>query len=163
LTTNTRADGRFHSNWLSMIYPRLRLARTLLRTDGLIFVSIDDNEMPNLRLVLAEIFGEEGFVASVVWQKRTSPDARLNLAPAHDYVLAFARATPDGVASLRLLPLSAERTAAYQNPDNDPRGPWASVDLTGQTGHATASQIYEITTPSGKKLRPPDGRCWALA
>lgn len=162
-STNTRSDGRFHSKWLSMIYPRLRLARSLLQRDGFIFVSIDDNEVSNLRLILNEIFGEECFVATVVWQKRTSPDARLNLSAAHDYIVVYAKDSSFGASALQKLPLSDEREKAYKNPDNDPRGPWASVDLTGQTGHATASQFYTVKTPGGRQYPPPEGRCWALA
>ncbi len=160
---NSRENGQYHSNWLSMMYPRLFLARNLLRDDGVIFVSIDDNEVHNLRLMMNEIFGEENFVASVVWQKRTSPDARLRLGPAHDYLLVYCRAIEMSGDAFRLLPLSEERQEAYGNPDNDPRGPWASRDMTGQVGHATPSQFYEITTPAGVKYSPPEGRCWAIS
>lgn len=163
VTTNKKTSGRFHSNWLSMMYPRLRLARELLHMQGVIFVSIDDNELHNLRLVMDEIFGEENFVANIVWQKRTSPDARLNLGAAHDYILVFAKSLDDFKAVMRKVPLSESRTRDYSNPDNDPRGDWASVDLTGQTGHATPSQFYEIVTSAGVVYGPPEGRCWALA
>ena len=150
-----------HDKWLCMMYPRLCLLRQFLRDDGAIFISIDDNEVPSLRHLMDEIFGGHNFVASIVWQKRTSPDARLSLGPAHDYVVVYARdATKLG---LRRVPLSGKRAEAYKNPDNDPRGPWASVDLTGQTGHATSEQFYEITTPAGRRLKPPKGRCWAFA
>lgn len=163
LTTNTKTGGRFHSNWLNMVYPRLRLAVNLLRDDGVIFVSIDDNEVHNLRLLMNEVFGEENFVANVVWQKRTSPDSRKNLAPAHDHILVYSKKIENQDNAVTLLPLGKSRAAEYKNPDNDPRGPWASVDLTGQTGHATPSQFYSVTTPSGNIYNPPEGRCWALA
>ncbi len=163
LTTNTQSSGRFHSNWLNMMYPRLVLARQLLRDDGAIFITIDDTEVHHLRSILSEIFGEENFVANIVWQKRTSPDARATLGPAHDSILLYARNLECFKQTVHLLPISEERARSYTNPDNDPRGPWASVDLTGQTGHATASQFYDITTPSGVVYGPPAGRCWALA
>lgn len=163
LTSNPKSGGRFHSNWLNMMYPRLRLARNLLREDGAIFISIDDNEIHNLRALVGEIFGEENFIANIIWQKRTSPDTRATLGAAHDYILVFAKVIEEFKKSFRLLPLSEERTKDYKNPDNDPRGYWASVDLTGQTGHATASQFYEIITPTGVKYTPPKGRCWAIA
>src|SRR5574337_39560 len=154
--------GRIHSDWLSMMYPRLFLARQMLREDGVIFVSIDDNEVHHLRMVINEIFGEENFIASVVWQKRTSPDTRAILGAAHDYIIVYARSLPTAKQSFGALPLSAEREAEYRNPDNDPRGSWASVDLTGQVGHATPDQFYDVVTPGGVVYPPPDGRCWAL-
>src|SRR5574344_1442501 len=160
---NDSAEARYHSNWCSMMYPRLKLARNLLSDRGLIFVSIDDNEITNQRRLLDEVFGESNFVAQIVWQKRTSPDARSNLSPAHDYIVVYAKDISLKSESLRLIPLSKDRVSQYQNPDDDPRGCWASVDITGQTGHATQSQFYEITTPGDVKMRPPAGRCWALA
>lgn len=163
LTSNMETSGRFHSTWLSMMYPRLFVARQLLSEDGVIFVSIDDTEVQNLKMILNEVFGEENYLAGVVWQKRTSPDTRATLGPAHDTIHVVARNMEGLKAVFNKLPLSAERTASYQSPDNDSRGPWASVDMTGMTGRATKDQFYTIVTPSGKKLRPPDGRCWALA
>ncbi len=152
-----------HDKWLCMMYPRLVLLREFLRDDGAIFISIDDNEAAHLRCVMDEIFRAQNFVASIVWQKRTSPDARLNLGPAHDYIIVYAKSIFDLKQTLNLLPLNRARAKDYKNPDNDPRGTWASVDLTGQTGHATPSQYYEVQLPNGKKYRPPEGRCWALA
>lgn len=163
LIANLESNGRYHSDWLSMMLPRLRLARNLLRDDGVIFISIDDNEVHNLRKLCDEVFGAENFVANVVWQKRTSPDARYNLGSAHDYLMVYSLSLECGKLGLHKLPLSADRRNSYKNPDNDPRGAWASVDLTGQVGHATSSQFYTITSPSGTKHPPPDGRCWALA
>ena len=152
-----------HDKWLCMMYPRLQLLRQFLRDDGLIFVCIDDNEVASMRMLLDDSFGRNNFVASIIWQKRTSPDARLPLGPAHDYVLVYARDINLAKKTIKQVSLSGERTKAFKNPDADPRGPWASVDLTGQTGHATPEQYYEITTPSGRKLKPPQGRCWAMA
>lgn len=163
MVTNTESNGRFHTDWLNMIYPRLKLAKDLLAEDGAIFISIDDNEVDNLRKAADEIFGAGNFYAEIVWQKRTSPDARFNLGAAHDYILVYAKNWDVLRYALNKEPLSAERSSQYKNPDNDPRGVWASVDITGQTGHATGSQFYEITTPSGIKMLPPAGRCWALS
>ena len=152
-----------HDKWLCMIYPRLKLLHKLLSEDGAIFISIDDNEQANLRLICDEIFGSGNFIANIIWQKRTSPDARLNLGPAHDFVLCYSKTYNQSRKQFNLLPPSESRAKDYKNPDNDHRGPWASVDLTGQIGHATKSQFYEITTPNGKVYSPPKDRCWALA
>ncbi len=147
-----------HDKWLCMMYPRLVLLRQFLKDEGAIFISIDDNEISHLHNLMQEIFGNGNFVANIIWQKRTSPDARLNLGPAHDFIVIYAKDISKLKPTLKRVPLSEERTAAYKNPDNDPRGAWASVDLTGQTGHATPEQFYEITTPSGVKMKPPAGR-----
>ncbi|MBI5666351.1 MAG: site-specific DNA-methyltransferase [Nitrospirae bacterium] len=163
MVANTEANGRFHSDWLSMMYPRLKLARNLLREDGVIFISIDDGEQANVKRICDEIFGETNFVASIVWQKRTAPDSRANLSPGHDYLLVYARSVDFARPTLNKLPLKESRKASYKNPDNDPRGPWSSENLTGQTGHATPSQFYKIKTPTGTVYDPPEGRCWALA
>jgi site-specific DNA-methyltransferase (adenine-specific)/adenine-specific DNA-methyltransferase len=152
-----------HDKWLCMMYPRLALLRQFLRQDGLIFVSIDDNEVSSMRMLLDDLFGKSNFVASVIWQKRTSPDARLPLGPAHDYILAYAGDINLAKRTIKQVPISGERAKNFKNPDNDPRGLWASVDLTGQTGHATPEQYYEITTPTGRRLKPTMGRCWAIA
>jgi site-specific DNA-methyltransferase (adenine-specific)/adenine-specific DNA-methyltransferase len=152
-----------HDKWLCMMYPRLTLLRSFLREDGVIFISLDDNEIGSLRILLDDIFGHSNFLASIIWQKRTSPDARLNLGPAHDYIVAYARDLALFKPTMNKVPASDQRRKSFKNPDNDPRGLWASVDITGQTGHATDEQYYEIVTPKGQKLRPPQGRCWALA
>jgi hypothetical protein len=114
-------------------------------------------------MLLDDLFGKSNFVASVIWQKRTSPDARLPLGPAHDYILAYAGDINLAKRTIKQVPISGERAKNFKNPDNDPRGLWASVDLTGQTGHATPEQYYEITTPTGRRLKPTTGRCWAIA
>lgn len=163
LVANTENNGRFHTDWLNMIYPRLKVAKDLLSEEGVIFISIDDNEVENLRRICNEVFGERNFYAQIVWQKRTSPDARFNLGAAHDFIIVYARNKELLKDTLNKEPLSVQRSSDYKNPDNDPRGPWASVDITGQTGHATSSQFYEITTKGGMKMRPPQGRCWALS
>nr|WP_315424664.1 site-specific DNA-methyltransferase [uncultured Pedobacter sp.] len=160
LVANPETNGRYHSDWLSMMYPRLKLARNLLTEDGVIFISIDDNEVHNLRKICDEVFGEGNFVANILWQKKTSPDARMNISSAHDHILVYSK-TFD--FNFNYLPFDESRKNSFSNPDNDPRGDWASVDLTGQTGRAPKSQFYTITTPSGIEMPPPEGRCWALA
>lgn len=150
-----------HDKWLCMMYPRLKLLHKLLDPEGSIFISLDDNEQANMRIIMDEVFGGGNFVGNIVWQKRTSPDARLNLGPAHDFVLCYAK--EKNRKKFNLVPLTQGREKEYKNPDNDPRGLWASVDLTGQKGHATENQFYAITTPDGRTLIPPKNRCWAIA
>lgn len=156
--SNTESNGRFHSDWLSMMYPRLKLARTLLSPDGVIFVSIDDHEAGSLRKVADEIFGEANFVASIIWQKRTSPEARKRLAAGHEYVIVYARDASRIEEALSPLPLDARDREAFTNPDNDSRGPWVSSDFTAP-GYRP-NQMYAITTPAGNVVAPPPGRCW---
>ena len=163
LVANTESNGRFHTDWLNMIYPRLKLARDLLTDDGVIFISIDDGEVDNLRKMCDEIFGASNFVANIIWQKKTSSDARMDISAAHDYILCFTKNRNLEKYLFNYLPYDEERLSNYTNPDNDPRGDWASVDITGQTGRAPKSQFYEIITPSGMKYFPPEGRCWAMA
>ncbi len=156
-------DRYQHSSWLSLVDSRLALTRKYLRQDGSLFISIDDHEIHNLRTLGQEVFGSENFVSTIVWQKRTSPDSRTALGAAHDYILVFSRSLSDFKAALKPLPLSERRKGQYKNPDNDPRGPWASRDITGQMGHATPDQFYEIVTPAGVRYKPPQGRCWAIS
>jgi adenine-specific DNA-methyltransferase len=145
-----------HSMWLEFMFQRLTLARDLLAQDGAIFVSIDDNEIFHLGMLMNEVFGEGNFVANVIWQKRTSPDARLRLGAGHEYVLVYA-ASNDNLA-LKKAPLSEKDRASYSNPDDDSRGSWTSADFTAQGFRP--NQMYEIITPTGRKLTPPKGRCW---
>jgi adenine-specific DNA-methyltransferase len=131
LSTNTESEGRYHSNWLNMMYPRLYLARNLLRDDGAIFVSIDDHEVHNLRALLNDVFGEENFIASVIWQKVYSPkNSARHFSEDHDYVVVYAKNGIDWVPGL--LPRTAEADARYENLDGDPRGPWKPSDLTAR-------------------------------
>ncbi len=160
--TNTDTDGRFHSKWLNMMYPRLYLARNLLQEDGVIFVSCDDNEVHNLRALMNEVFGEDTFVALFVWEKRTTRENRRVFSFNHDYILCFASDKASFEAARKLLPLTEEARARYSNPDNDPRGPWQSVSLNAQAGHGTKEQFYTITTPGGRQLEAPSGRCWSV-
>ncbi|MGO4455530.1 site-specific DNA-methyltransferase [Arthrobacter sp. RAF14] len=158
LVANSESNGRFHSDWLSMMYSRLKLARNLLTDDGVIFMSIDDNEVANLRRLADEVFGDSNFVAQIVWQKRTSPEARKRLGAGHEYVVVYARDAQNIDEALRPLPLSEKDRSAFNNPDNDPRGPWVSSDFTAP-GYRP-NQMYEIRTPAGLMVSPPPGRCW---
>lgn len=156
-------DSVEHSLWLSMMRERLEHLRRLLSNNGTLWITIDDTESHYLKVLCDEVFGRGNFIANVVWQKRTSPDNRLRLGDAHDSILVYARDRSVAKDALNQLPLSQERAAAFTNPDDDPRGPWASTDLTGMTGHATPSQFYTIVSPAGREFPPPPGRCWALA
>lgn len=160
LFKNTDTNGRFHSDWCSMIYSRLMLARNLLAEDGVIFISIDDNEQENLKKCCDEVFGGQNFVAQLVWERAYAPknDAKF-ISNSHDYVLMYARNLNDFV--IGRLPRTEEANARYQNPDNDPRGVWKPSDMSVKTYNAACD--YPITTPSGRVIEPPAGRCWSLS
>ena len=156
--TNTDADGRFHSKWLNMMYPRMYLARNLLREDGTIFVSCDDNEIQNLRAVMNEVFGEENFVASVIWQKVYAPKSSArHFSEDHDFIVVYARNGELWRPSL--LSRTAEQDAHYTNPDNDARGLWRADGMSGRNYYSKG--VYAVTTPSGRIIPgPPTGRYW---
>ncbi len=153
-----REDLTRHDKWLCMMMPRLKLLRELLRSDGAVFISMDDNEQHTLRILLDEIFGEENFVANIMWQKRTSPDSRVVLGAGHDFIVSYAKNITLFRETLNKLALTDEQEAQFKNPDNDPKGPWVSSDFTAQ-GYRP-NQMYTIVTPIGKKYTPPEGRCW---
>ena len=158
---NTDSNGRFHSDWCSMMYARLIVARTLLSEDGIIFISIDDNEIRNLKFICDEIFGESHFVAQFIWEKRLNRENRKEVSVRHDYVLAYSK-QESNIESRRIyqLPMNEKALANYGNPDNDPRGLWKSDPAHAQGGHGTKSQFYTLTAPNGKTHEPPSGRCW---
>ena len=160
LVTNLKSNGAFHTTWLNMMYPRLQLAKELLTEDGVIFISIDDNEQANLKLLCDDVFGEENFVANLVWERAFSPknDARF-ISNSHDYVLMYAKNIENFI--IGRLPRTEEANARYSNPDNDPRGVWMSSDISVKTYNA--ENDYPITTPSGRVVEPPAGRCWSLS
>jgi adenine-specific DNA-methyltransferase len=160
LTSNPETSGRYHSAWLSMMLPRLFLARQLLRDDGVLFVSIDDHEVHHLRMLMNEIFGEENFVACCIWQKRYSRENRGIIGDVHDYIVVYARNIECFAEVRNLLPLDAESRSHYRNPNNDPNGPWQSVSFSAQ-GYRP-NQMYTIVAPNGTKHKPPEGRCWAF-
>ena len=157
---NSESNGRFHTDWLNMIYPRLKVAKDLLTEDGVIFISIDDNEVENLRKVCDEVFGERNFIAQLIWERAYSPknDARF-ISNSHDYVIMFAKNIDNFV--IGRLERTDEANARYQNPDNDPRGVWKPSDLSVKTYNAECD--YPITTPTGRIIEPPAGRCWRLS
>ena len=160
LTSNPETSGRYHSAWLSMMYPRLFLARQLLREDGVILVSIDDGEIYNLRLMMNEIFGEENFIETLVWKKRTTPPNDREIGRNHEYIVVYRRSE---ALNLGLLPRPRRLIDKYQNPDNDPRGPWAAHDLSasGKGGRLVRSLIFGVVNPeTGEEHFPPEGKCW---
>ncbi|MCG8485054.1 MAG: site-specific DNA-methyltransferase, partial [Clostridia bacterium] len=160
ISTNSEAGGRYHTNWLNMMYPRLRLARNLLRDDGVIFVSIDDNEVHNLRKLCDLVFGENNYVQEIIWEKKFAPqnDAKyfsLN----HEHILCYAKSKEQ--FRRNLLPMTDEQIARYKNIDNDPRGPWQSDNLVVTTYNVKYD--YKITKPNGETVSPPNGRCWRVS
>lgn len=157
---NTETNGRFHSDWCSMMYSRLMVARSLLTEDGVIFISIDDNEQRNLKNICDEIFGSSNFIAQLIWERAYSPknDAKY-ISNSHDYVLMYVLDLEK--FTIGRLPRTEEANARYSNPDNDPRGVWKASDMSVKT--YTSSCDYKITTPSGKIVEPPAGRCWRLS
>lgn len=161
MTANTEANGRFHSDWMTMMYPRLRLAKNLLRDDGAIFISIDDGEVSNLRKICDEVFGEANFVAVVIWQKVYAPKSSArHFSEDHDYIAVYARNADLWVPGL--LPRTDEQNADYKNPDNDPRGPWKANNLSARNFYSKGT--YPIKCPSGRIIDgPPRGRYWAIS
>lgn len=154
---NMDSNGRFHSDWCSMIYSRLMVARSLLKEDGVIFISIDDNENFNLRKICDEIFGSSNFIAEVVWERAYAPINMVkHFSKSHDYILCYAKDINKPVCNG--LPRPESTNAKYSNPDNDPRGLWRTDNLS--VGPIVPSKVYEITTPSGRVCLPPKGRCW---
>lgn len=157
---NLDSNGRFHSDWCSMMYSRLLVARSLLTEDGVIFISIDDNEVHNLRKICDEVFGAGNFVGQVIWERAFAPiNLMKHFSPSHDYIICYAKDIE--LAECNGIPRSTEADARYSNPDNDPRGVWSSSDIS--VGPAIEANIYPITTPSGRVVEPPAGRSWSLS
>lgn len=157
LFRNTDSNGRFHSDWLSMMYERLLVARDLLRDDGVIFISIDDNEVHNLRKICDEIFGELNFITQLVWERAYAPvNLKKHFSPNHEHMLVYAKDI-DKTGEF-LLSRTDDANERYINPDNDPRGVYKPDNLS--VGPAIEKNIYEITTPSGRKVLPPNGYSW---
>jgi len=161
ITSNTEASGRFHTDWLNMMYPRLKLARNLLRPDGCIFISLDGHEIDNLRLACNEIFGEENLVCSFVWEKRYSPppDTK-DVGYVHEEIVFYRMSDQ---YKMGILPFTKEQVARYKNPDNDPRGPWKAMDYTCRyTADERPNLFYPITHPkTGEEIWPKRTRVWA--
>jgi adenine-specific DNA-methyltransferase len=160
LVANPETAGRYHSDWLTMMYPRLKLARNLLTDDGVIFISIDDNEVHNLRKMCDEVFGEMNFVANVIWERAFAPknDAKY-FSDSHDHIIVYSKSIEQ--FAIGKLERTEEANNRYTNLDNDSRGLWCSDNLTVKS--YSADYDYEITTPSGKIVKPTDGRCWVTS
>lgn len=161
LVKNLDSNGRFHTDWLNMIYPRLKLAKDLLTDDGVIFVSLDDNEVDNLKKICNEIYGEQNFVECLIWKKRATPPNDKNIGRIHEFILVYCKDI--NKLTLGLLPRDEKSISRYSNPDNDKRGPWVASDLSanGKGGRIVLSCVYPITNPAnGKEYYPSEGRCW---
>lgn len=160
LFKNTETNGRFHSDWCSMMYSRLMLAKNFLSDDGVIFISIDDNEQENLKKICDEVFGESNFLAQIIWERAYSPiNLMKHFSTSHDYILCYAKEL--NMAECNGIPRGIEADNRYSNPDNDPRGVWKPSDLS--VGPAIEENVYTIETPSGRLVEPPAGRSWSLS
>ncbi|TCO81918.1 adenine-specific DNA-methyltransferase [Plasticicumulans lactativorans] len=160
LVANPESNGRFHSDWLSMMYARVRLAKALLADDGVFLASIDDGEVSNLRKICDEIFGEEQFAAQIIWKKRNTPPNDKVIGAQHDYILLYVKSNVSGI---NLRPRTQDQIDRYKNPDNHPKGPWVAGDLTGNVkgGRYSASLYYPIVNPNtGEHFYPPNNGNW---
>lgn len=158
----TRRGSASHAAWLTFMLPRLSFARDLLTDDGVIFISIDDNEQANLKKLCDEVFGEECFVADFIWEKRKTRENRSSISIRHDYVLCYVKDIELLEDSLGLEMMTKAALSRYKNPDNDPKGPWTSVPAIAQAGHGTKSQFYTFVAPNGKSYNLPSGSCWRM-
>lgn len=150
-------DSYRHSKWLSFMSKRLRIAKRLLSDRGVIFISIDDNEQANLKLLCDEVFGGGNFIAQVIWERAYSPvNLKKHFSESHDYIICYAKQIENAICNG--LPRTADANDRYSNPDNDPRGPWKSTDCT--VGPVVKDKLYEVTLPSGRVVIPSSGRCW---
>ena len=157
LVANVETNGRFHTDWLNMLFPRLKVAKDFIADNGCIFISIDDHEIENLKKICNEIFGERNFVATIVWQRTYAPiSLKKFFSESHEYCLVYCRDIEK--FSMNLLPRSDKQNKDYKNPDNDPRGAWKVGNCT--VGPAIEKQIYPIIGPTGKTFYPPSGYCW---
>lgn len=158
----TRRGSASHAAWLTFMLPRLSFARDLLTDDGVIFISIDDNEQANLKKLCDEVFSEECFVAQFIWEKRKTRENRASISIRHDYVLCYVKDIELLEDSLGLEMMTKAALSRYKNPDNDPKGPWTSVPAIAQAGHGTKSQFYTFVAPNGKSYNLPSGSCWRM-
>ncbi|SHE76386.1 adenine-specific DNA-methyltransferase [Microbulbifer donghaiensis] len=157
----THYDDSTHDLWLSDLKKRLKSLRDFLRDDGSIWISIDDGEVHYLKVAADEVFGRKNFITTVVWQQRTTRENRKHFSNNHEYILVYAKERKKFVASINKLPPTDDVLSRYKNPDNDPKGPWQSVSVNVQAGHAVKSQFYKLVSPAGVVHAPPNGRCWA--
>ncbi|TXI63761.1 site-specific DNA-methyltransferase [Mycolicibacterium mageritense] len=154
---NHYADRMDRSSWLSALQCHLTQIKQLISNSGSVWVHLDDSEQHRARCVLDEVFGTDAFVATIIWQKRTSRDNRKAFSSMHDYIHVYA---PAGPVAWKRIRNGLPDTGTFSNPDGDPRGPWRSIPMSVQAGHATAAQFYTVVTPTGKRHEPPPGRCW---
>lgn len=159
MTSGHRAS---HAAWQTFMMPRLQLARDLLSKDGVIFISIDDNEQAYLKQLCDNIYGEDNFVAQFIWEKRKTRENRSNISVRHDYILCYVANMDFIEDAFGLEQMNDEAKSRYKNPDNDPKGPWTSVPAIAQAGHGTKNQFYSFVAPNGKTYYPPSGSCWRL-
>ena len=161
LVKNQKTSSHYHSKWMNMMYSRLLVCKNLLKDDGVIFISIDDNEVHNLRKICDEVFGEDNFIECLIWKKRATPPNDRNIGRIHEFILCYARNV--NYIKLGLLPRDEKSISRYSNPDNDSRGPWVASDLSanGKGGRLVQSCIYPILNPfNNKEYLPSEGRCW---
>ena len=160
ISSNTELSGRFHTDWMNMMYPRLKLARTLLRPDGAIFVTIDDREVAHLKILMDEIWGDENCVCLIAWQKVFAKKNKALVSGSHDHILVYTKSID--YWSRNLLPRSESQFAVFRNRDQDSRGRWQSVSfsVSSEDAERRREYRYEITLPSGRKVKPPIGRHW---
>jgi adenine-specific DNA-methyltransferase len=156
----THYDDSIHEEWIVEIKKRLRKLKPLLTSDGSIWISIDDSEVHHLKVAADEIFERNNFVTTIIWQQRTTRENRKIFSNNHEYILVYAKNKSSFTKSINKLKGNGEQIARYKNPDNDKRGPWQSISLNVQAGHAVKSQFYELVSPNGKIHNPPKGRCW---
>jgi adenine-specific DNA-methyltransferase len=156
----THYDDSIHEEWIVEIKKRLRKLKPLLTSDGSIWISIDDSEVHHLKVAADEIFDRNNFVTTIIWQQRTTRENRKIFSNNHEYILVYAKNKTHFTKSINKLKGNGEQIARYKNPDIDKRGPWQSVSLNVQAGHAVKSQFYELLSPNGKIHNPPKGRCW---
>lgn len=157
---STYSDDLASATWLESLRDRLVQIRSLLTFDGSVWLHLDDSEQHHGRALLDEVFGRDAFVATVIWQKRTSRDNRTAFSSSHDYIHVYA---PLGPRDWKKVRNGLPDTGEFSNPDSDPRGPWRSTPMSAQAGHATKSQFYTVITPTGTKHDPPPGRCWTYS
>lgn len=153
-------DRTSHDAWLAGMRETIGALAPLLRDDGSLWISIDDNEVHYLKVMADDLLGRERFVTTIAWEHRTTRENRRVFSNNHEYLLVYAKDPARFKATRNLAPLSEEILARYKNPDDDPRGPWQSVSLTAQSGHGTRAQFYEVVAPNGQRHSPPKGRCW---
>ena len=161
MVKNTEANGRFHTDWLNMMYPRLRVAKDLLSKDGSIFITLDDNEYPNGKKICDEIFGEHNFVATIIWENFYGRSNAAAISPSHNYIMIYSKLGEEWKNVRNLLERDEKSLGNYKNPDNDPKGPWRLGPIFA-SGERHEGLMYTIKTPKGDFVSPPKGSHWRM-